>query len=90
MKRKTAAISMALCFFSCALFAQNQHDTVPQPPRTDTMHRADSTSTTTDTTKASAFVIHQQNSESIAQNTSALVDKNLFAAKENEVTVSAK
>ena len=89
MKRKTAAISMALCFFSCALFAQNQHDTVPQPTRTDTMHRADST-LTTDTTKASAFVIHQQNSESITQNTSALVDKNLFAAKENELTVSAK
>jgi len=89
MKTRTTAISMALCFFSCTLFAQNQHDTVPQPTRTDTMHRTDSTSRS-DSSRASAFVIHPQNAQSITQNTSALADKNLYAAKENEVTVSAK
>jgi hypothetical protein len=54
------------------------------------MHRADSSSTRSDTTKASAFVIHQQNAESISQYTSTLVDKNLFAAKENKISISAK
>lgn len=89
MQPKTVA-TIALCFFSFALGAQNKHDTVPMPTRTDTVHKVDSTMRSADTTKMSTFVMGKLNSEGIAENTSVLSHKNFFTSDENEVTVSAK
>lgn len=48
-------LSLFLSFFSCALFAQNQNDSVPSPTnKTDSIPKTDSTKT--DSTKASAFL----------------------------------
>ena len=53
MKTKTMVLSMFLSFFSCALFAQNQKDTVPTPTnKTDSIPKKD----TTKTANASAFL----------------------------------
>lgn len=92
MKTKTMAMSMMLTFFSCALFAQNQTDTVPQTtPGTDSIPRTDTAST--DTARATTFVIQHQNLKSIAQNNSGLTDQIVYAtfpAKEDEITISGK
>lgn len=67
-------LSMFLSFFSCALFAQNQQDTVPQPQKTDTLKTDTNTNTTTDTTKKSAFIqsTHFMNRSSISNGAWAL------------------
>ena len=53
MKTKTMVLSVFLSFFSCALFAQNQNDSVPSPKKDS----IPSTNTPkTDSTKASAFL----------------------------------
>ena len=52
MKTKPIVLALTMSLFSCALFAQNQKDTVPQPQKTDTLK----TDTKTDTTKSSAFI----------------------------------
>ena len=71
MKTKTMVLSMFLSFFSCALFAQNQKDTVPTPTtKTDSIPKKD----TTKTTNASAFLnsTHYMNQNSISNDMWAL------------------
>lgn len=68
MKTKTMVLSMFLSFFSCALFAQNQKDTVPTPTnKTDSLPKKD-------TTNASAFLntTHYRNQFSISNDMWAL------------------
>jgi hypothetical protein len=52
MKTKTMVLSVFLSFFSCALFAQNQNDSVPTPKK-DSVPQTNTPKT--DSTKASAF-----------------------------------
>jgi hypothetical protein len=86
MKTKTAFISAMFTFFSFALFAQNEHDTVPMPPpRTDTVPPIDTART--DTTNI-AFVIRHPESKSVFQNNPALTPQRMysFAAKRNDIS----
>ena len=79
MKTKTMVLSMFLSFFSCALFAQNQKDTVPTPTnKTDTVPKVD---TTKKDSNPSAFLnsTHYMNQNSISND--------LWALPANELNV---
>lgn len=86
MKTKTVAVSAMFTFFSFALFAQNEYDTVPMPPpRTDTVPPMDTSKT--DTTNI-AFVIQHSESKIVFQNNPALTPQRMysFAAKRNDIS----
>jgi hypothetical protein len=91
MKTKTMAVSLALTFFSCSLFAQSQNDTVPPTtPNTDTIPRTDTAKT--DAKSASAF-IDAKNLKSVSESKSVVGDAivyTTFPAKEREETISGK
>ena len=78
MKTKTMVLSLFLSFFSCALFAQNQNDTVPSPTKTDSIPKTDTS--TTDSTKASAFLnsTHFTNHSMVSNDVWALNEQSLF------------
>jgi hypothetical protein len=90
MKTKTMVFSLALTFFSCSLFAQNQTDSVPQT-RTDSIPRTDTART--DTTGASAFIAQPENLKKVSESKSAYSEAIVYAtfpAKESEETISGK
>jgi len=88
MKTKTMAVSLMLTFFSCSLFAQNQTDTVPQTPRTDSVPKTDTAKT--DTSKVSVFLTEPIYLSKVSQDNTAFLEVVSTSSAKEEETVSAK